>query len=65
MSDPVSTLTDEEKVRFDLKGYLLFPAVLSAQQIGILKDQTERIRTHAQSLPPGQRQVTALIEVPQ
>jgi hypothetical protein len=50
-------LSDEEKLRFDLKGFILFPAVLSADEIRRLKDQVDRIRTDPESLPPAERQL--------
>jgi len=31
-------LAEREKVLFDLKGYLLFPAVLSAEELAPLKE---------------------------
>lgn len=52
-----SSLTDAEKIRFDLKGYLIFPGVLDGDEIGRLKEQTERIRTDPESLPPAERQL--------
>lgn len=37
-------LTDEELFLFDLKGYLLFPAVLSEAEIGPIKEQCEKMK---------------------
>lgn len=53
----VSLLTEEEKVWFDLKGYILFPSVLSDDEIAELKDQCERMRNDPESLPPEARQL--------
>ena len=50
-------LTDEEKVLFDLKGYILFPAVLSADEIAPLKAQAEALRNDADALPPAARRL--------
>lgn len=48
-------LTDKEKVLFDLKGYLLFPAVLSAAEIAPIKEQCMQFRSDRDSLPPEAR----------
>ena len=42
---------EREKVLFDLKGYLLFPAVLSAEE------QCEKLRQDKESLPPAERKL--------
>jgi hypothetical protein len=63
------TMTDEEMVLFDLKGYILFPAVLSPDEIAPIKEQCEKYRQDRQSLPleaqclPG-GPVSALIDHP-
>ena len=49
------TLTDEELVLFDLKGYILFPAVLSEDEIAPIREQCERLRQDRDSLPPAER----------
>jgi hypothetical protein len=46
------TMTDEEMVLFDLKGYIVFPAVLSADEIALIKEQCDKLRQDKQSLPP-------------
>ena len=47
-----ATLTDEEIVTFDLKGYILFPAVLTQDEMAPLKEQCEKLRSDKGSLPP-------------
>ena len=37
-------MTDEEKFRFDLTGYLLREAILSADEIAAIKEQVKRSR---------------------
>ena len=49
------TLTEKETVMFDLKGYILFPAVLSEDEIAPIKAQCEKLRTYRDSLPPEAR----------
>ena len=48
-------LTEKEKVLFDLKGYLLFPAVLSEQEMAPLRAQCAALRGDKESLPPAAR----------
>ena len=50
-------LAEREKVLFDLKGYLLFPAVLSAEELVPLKEQCEKLRQDKESLPPAERKL--------
>lgn len=50
-------LTDAEKTLFDLKGYLLFPGVLSADEIDPLKKQCDLLRTDPEALPPSERKL--------
>jgi ectoine hydroxylase-related dioxygenase (phytanoyl-CoA dioxygenase family) len=50
-------LTDEERFRFDLNGYLVRPAILTAEEIAEIRDQIYRIRYDNTSLPPAHRQV--------
>ncbi len=57
------TLTDEEIVLFDLKGYILFPAVLSADEMAPIREQCEKLRQDKQSPPPGAA-ASALIDHP-
>lgn len=48
-------LTEREKVLFDLKGYLLFPSVLSEKDMAPLRAQCEALRRDRETLPPGAR----------
>lgn len=57
MTELTPFLTEEEKFLFDLKGYILFPAVLSDDKIDQIKDQCDRIRNDSESLPPAERQL--------
>ena len=50
-------LAERDKVLFDLKGYLLFPAVLSAEEIAPIKEQCEKMRQDKESLPPAERKL--------
>ena len=50
-------MTDEEKFLFDLKGFLLFPAVLSEDEIAAVKDQSLRIEHEPESLPAAERRL--------
>ena len=47
-------LTEQEKVLIDLRGYILFPAVLSAQEMEPLRTQCEALRRDPEQLPPPQ-----------
>ena len=49
------TLTERETALFDLKGYILFPAVLSEDGLAPIKAQCEKLRTDKASLPPEAR----------
>jgi hypothetical protein len=62
-------LTDEETVLFDLKGYLLFPAVLSDEEMAPIKAQCEALHNDPESLAPEERNLpggaaSALIDHP-
>lgn len=50
-------MTDEERFRFDLSGFLVRPAILDAEQIAAIRDQIHRIKHDPQSLPPEHRAV--------
>ena len=50
-------LTDREKVLFDLKGYLLFPSVLSEEEIAPIKAQCEQLHQDSEELPPSDRKL--------
>ena len=48
-------LTEREAVLFDLKGFILFPAVLSADEIAPIEAQCEKLRADKASLRPEAR----------
>ena len=50
-------MTDEEKFRFDLSGFLVRPAILERDEVAAIVDQIERIHHNPESLPPEQRAV--------
>ena len=50
-------MTDEERFRFDLTGFLVRPAILSSDEIAAIVDQIDRIAHDPQSLPPEERDV--------
>ncbi|MDE0087891.1 MAG: phytanoyl-CoA dioxygenase family protein [Candidatus Poribacteria bacterium] len=50
-------MTDEEKFRFDLTGFLVRPAILSKDEVDAIVDQLDRIRHNPESLPPEHRAV--------
>ena len=48
-------MTDEEKFRFDLNGFLVRPAILAEDEIAALVDQIARIHHDPESLPAAER----------
>ena len=50
-------MTEEERFRFDLTGFLLRPAILNSDQIGNIIDQIDRIKHNPDSLSPEHREV--------
>ncbi|MEE3261501.1 MAG: hypothetical protein VX290_01555, partial [Candidatus Latescibacterota bacterium] len=50
-------MTEEEKFRFDLTGYLIRPAILTPEQIADIVEQIDRIKHDPDSLPPAERNV--------
>ena len=48
-------MTDEEKFRFDLTGFLVRPAILKPPEIEAIVDQIDRIHHDPESLPPEER----------
>ncbi len=50
-------MTDEEKFRFDLSGFLVRPAILSKDEVDSIVDQLDRIRHNPESLPSEHRAV--------
>ncbi len=49
------TLTEREIALFDLKGYILFPAVLREDELAPIKAQCEKLHSDKASLPPAAR----------
>jgi hypothetical protein len=45
-------MTDEERFRFDLTGFLVRPAILAQDEIDAIYDQIDRIHHDRESLPP-------------
>ena len=50
-------MTEEEKFRFDLTGFLVRPAILSSAEVAAIVDQIDRIKHDPESLPPEHRAV--------
>ena len=53
----VSGMTDEERFRFDLTGFLVRPAILAPDEIAVIIDQIDRIKHDPESLPVAERGV--------
>lgn len=51
----VIELTDEQRYAFDLRGWLLIPGVLSADEIAAAKEHIVRLHTDRDALPEFQR----------
>ena len=50
-------MTDEEKFRFDLTGFLVRPAILDSDEVEAIVDQIDQIHHNKESLPPEHRAV--------
>ena len=50
-------MTDEEKFRFDLTGFLVRPAILERNEVDAIVNQIDRIHHNKESLPPEHRAV--------
>ena len=50
-------MTDEERFRFDLAGFLIRPAILDRHEIDEIVDQIDRIKHNPESLPAAHRAV--------
>ena len=48
-------MTDEERFRFDLSGFLIRPAILQPDEVAEIVDQIDRIHHAPESLPPEHR----------
>ena len=55
--EQMSGMTDEEKFRFDLTGFLVRPAILAPDEIAAIIAQIDRIKHDSESLPPAERGV--------
>ena len=51
------SMTDEERFRFDLTGFLVRPAILTADEVKDIREQIYLIKHDPESLPPEQRDV--------
>ncbi len=51
------SMTDEERFRFDLAGFLVRPAILDPDEVAAIVDQIDRIKHDPESLPPEHRDV--------
>ena len=63
-------MTEEERFRFDLTGFLVRPAILEPVEVAAIVDQIDRIKHDPESLPPEHRDVpggpaSILIDHPQ
>lgn len=63
-------MTEEERFRFDLTGFLVRPAILTPEQVTAIVDHIDRIKHDPQSLPPEESDVpggpsSVLIDHPQ
>ena len=63
-------MTEEERFRFDLTGFLVRPAILEPVEVAAIVDQIDRIKHDPESLPPEHRDVpggpaSVLIDHPQ
>ena len=62
-------MTEEERFLFDLNGYILFPSVLTEEEMAPIREQTDRLRNEPESLVPSDRKLpggaaSALIDHP-
>ena len=48
-------LTEEERFRFDLTGFMVRSAILSKDEVEAIVDQIDRIKHNPKSLPPEHR----------
>ena len=44
-------MTEEERFRFDLTGFLVRPAILTPDEVAAIVDQADRIQHNPESLP--------------
>ena len=55
-------MTEEERFRFDLAGFLVRPAILTPDEVAAIVDQADRIRHNPESC---RRSIEQFREVPQ
>ena len=55
--EQVSGMTDEERFRFDLTGFLVRPVILAPDEIAAVIDHIDRIKHDPKSLPVAERGV--------
>ena len=63
-------MTDEERFRFDLSGFLVRPGILTSQEVTDIRHQIDQIKHNPEALPPEHRAVpggpsSILIDHPQ
>ena len=51
------SMTEEERFRFDLAGFLVRPAILTADEVKEIREQIYLIKHDPESLPPEHRDV--------
>ena len=51
-------MSEHDKIIFDLKGYIIKPAVLNESEVKVLKDFVLRQKNDPESLPPPRASVT-------
>ena len=54
-------MTEEEKFRFDLTGFLVRPAIISPDEVAAIVDQIDRIKNDPESLPAAHRGVPGIV----
>ena len=57
MEETHMAMTEEERFRFDLAGFLVRPAILSKTEVEEISDQIDRVKHKPESLPPEHRDV--------
>ncbi|HCN07763.1 MAG TPA: hypothetical protein DIT01_07495 [Lentisphaeria bacterium] len=58
--EQVSGMTDEERFRFDLTGFIVRPAILAPDEIAAIIDQIDRIKHDPESLPEQEYTTTSI-----
>ena len=55
MEETHMAITEEQRFRFDLAGFLVRPAILSKTEVEEISDQIDRVKHKPESLPPEHR----------